>query len=535
MSASLDENTQYIDEATGELLSNGYIYIGQDGLDAKLNPISIYSDRNLTTTLSNPQRIGPDGRALNKIWIPGKYSMKVENNRKVQKLNDLSLGEITQEGNTILTNVQGTNSITADAVQTISELSANQVYVFTAVNTNTGAVTLTIDLITTYPIKKRHDIDLQAGDIEANQVVAVIWNATDSVFELMTNSAVGPVTTSNPQTINGVKTFSDGIISDVTGDLTGDITGESAVGGLLKLAEGANIASATDCNIWVNADGNTVHLTGTTAVEDWGTAPQAGVSMRVICDAATPLTYHATTNDLNTNGANYTTAAGDILIIYARSISSYQVTIIRDNGSITGLIQTADIEQTDTSEAVTRACIRADAVGTTEIEDATVTVEKLEASLSPWVELDTQTITSSTTSIDMDGFSASYNVYKVVIWGLGRLGSANTLFMRVKSGGTARTDTFYSVNGGALNIQAGLGTLQVAATDAWDVEVRINNPLNIINNKLLHVKVMETAALTNYHVSYQTETVALSGVQFYTTAGGPFINGGTAKLYGMRE
>lgn len=190
MAAQLDENIQYTDPTTGELLANGYIYIGADGLDAKLNLISIYSDRGLMTSLSNPQRIGSDGRAENKIWVPSKYSMKVENYENVQKLNDLSLGEAAQTGNTILDNVQGINALTADASPTVTTLIDKQAYILTAVSTNTSAMTLTIDLTPTWPIKKHHDKAMEANDIEADQVLAVIWNETDSVFEQMTNSAI---------------------------------------------------------------------------------------------------------------------------------------------------------------------------------------------------------------------------------------------------------------------------------------------------------------------------------------------------------
>jgi hypothetical protein len=184
MAAQLDENIQYTDPSTGELLNNGYIYIGDDGLDAKINPQTIYADRELTIPLVNPQRVGSDGRALNKIWVAGKYSMKVENYENVQKLNDLSLGEIAQVGNTVLSNVAGADAITADASPTITALVDKQIYIFTAASTNTGAMTLTIDLTSTYPIKKYHDQAMQTGDVEANQVVSVAWNATDSVFEL---------------------------------------------------------------------------------------------------------------------------------------------------------------------------------------------------------------------------------------------------------------------------------------------------------------------------------------------------------------
>jgi hypothetical protein len=97
MTAQLNENTQYIDSVTGELLVNGLVYIGENNLDAELNPIIIYADADLTTPISNPQRIGLDGRVENKIFIPDKYSLKVKSANNVQKLNDLSVGEEVQE------------------------------------------------------------------------------------------------------------------------------------------------------------------------------------------------------------------------------------------------------------------------------------------------------------------------------------------------------------------------------------------------------------------------------------------------------
>lgn len=116
------------------------------------------------------------------------------------------------------------------------------------------------------------------------------------------------------------------------------LSGNTIMSGTLTMSsksiyedEGANVASASDCNIWVG-DGNTAHLTGTTTVTDWGTAPQAGAHMRLIADAATPLTYHATTNDMNTNSQNYTCTAGDIIDVYARSTSSYKVVITPYDG-----------------------------------------------------------------------------------------------------------------------------------------------------------------------------------------------------------
>lgn len=211
MSSVIDENTQFIDPLTSTPILNGYIYIGANGLDAVLNPITIYSDRDLTIPLSNPQRTDSSGRSVNKIWVPGRYSMKVTDSGGIQKLNDLDLGELANTGTTLLTNVQGADTITAEGSPTITTLTDGQLYVFTTILANTGAVTLQIDSTTAYPVKKNHDVALVANDFEANQVIVIAWNSTDSVFELQSSTAKESVKVVDNQTVAGIKTFSTGI------------------------------------------------------------------------------------------------------------------------------------------------------------------------------------------------------------------------------------------------------------------------------------------------------------------------------------
>lgn len=87
--------------------------------------------------------------------------------------------------------------------------------------------------------------------------------------------------------------------------------------GLVDLSAGANIASAATVDL-TTATGNCPRITGTT--------PTAAVTMNtgqwalVVADGAWPLTYHATTNKLNTDGQNYTLAAGD-LVLYHKDLS----------------------------------------------------------------------------------------------------------------------------------------------------------------------------------------------------------------------
>ena len=188
MAALIDAGTQFIDETTGVVINNGYVYIGDDTLDPEANPQTIYSDRDLTVTITNPQRTGTDGRTVNKIWIANRFSIKVEDENNVQRYQELTNGETDQTGASSLSNVSGTNTITADGTPTITALLDTQIFSFIAAGTITGAVTLQIDATSALAVLKYHDQPLIAGDIEANQAVTVIYNDTDTVFELISST-----------------------------------------------------------------------------------------------------------------------------------------------------------------------------------------------------------------------------------------------------------------------------------------------------------------------------------------------------------
>lgn len=78
-------------------------------------------------------------------------------------------------------------------------------------------------------------------------------------------------------------------------------------------AKGNNIASATSTNISSGAGvtGNYIHITGTTTIANFGTAPQAGASRTLIFDGVLTLTHNAS-YILLPGGLNIVTAAGDV-------------------------------------------------------------------------------------------------------------------------------------------------------------------------------------------------------------------------------
>lgn len=113
----------------------------------------------------------------------------------------------------------------------------------------------------------------------------------------------------------------------------------------------ATLASGTTTNIW-GTDGDSVHITGTTAVASFGVAPYAGATKKIITDSGLPITYNVSTTIVpSTSGA--VTLAGEIIQIYADTVNkmiisgfqwtakvssfSYQMTTATMTTAITGL------------------------------------------------------------------------------------------------------------------------------------------------------------------------------------------------------
>ena len=75
---------------------------------------------------------------------------------------------------------------------------------------NTGAATLNVNGLGAITIKKAHDQDLATGDIEANQIVEVVYNSTGPVFEMISQTAVINTTDVQSFTANGTWTKPSG-------------------------------------------------------------------------------------------------------------------------------------------------------------------------------------------------------------------------------------------------------------------------------------------------------------------------------------
>jgi len=244
MPSIISEHEQHIDSG-GKPIVNGTIHIGARNTDPTLlaNKITIYSDRALSTPLANPQSTDAEGRSVNKIWVPGRYSIVVQDSESAQQYSELDAGENPETGISALTNIQGTNTITADGDPTIDTLLDQQAYIFRAAGGNTGAVTLQIDLTAAKAIKKQHDVALVSGDIEANQTIYVVYNELDDTFELINQPIVLSATDFNVS--NDLTVGNNAIITGDVDAATGTIDTFDAATGTIDTFDATTIESPT--------------------------------------------------------------------------------------------------------------------------------------------------------------------------------------------------------------------------------------------------------------------------------------------------
>ncbi len=135
--------------------------------------------------------------------------------------------------------------------------------------------------------------------------------------------------------------------------LTVGSTAITMVGKSIVEAEGAAVASAATTDIWAPADGNTVHITGTTTITSFGTASQAGQWMKVIFDDVLILTNGANLN--LQGGANITTAANDFAFVYADTTTLFRVIYFRANGSSLDIKPAFSVHKNDTNQDIVTA------------------------------------------------------------------------------------------------------------------------------------------------------------------------------------
>tara|TARA_Y100000310_G_scaffold257479_1_gene265539 strand:+ start:2423 stop:5548 length:3126 start_codon:yes stop_codon:yes gene_type:complete len=223
-------------------------------------------------------------------------------------------------------------------------LSSATVLYFDDVERNSVSINALIDSLDDPTASNSATIYIQeAGTATAGAVFAVSGNVVSA-------SSYSKVSVTHVATFG---TLSDGDVVGVTFAFSGDDGGGMAnvvedttpqLGGFLDAnskfishSQGAAIASvAGDTDIWANFDGNTVHITGTNAITDFGTPKSAGDSMWVIFDGAASVVDSATITVVG--NANFQAAANDMAIVYALTTSTFLFVPLPNAGFPTGSI-----------------------------------------------------------------------------------------------------------------------------------------------------------------------------------------------------
>lgn len=194
--------------------------------------------------------------------------------------------------------------------------------------------TLVGDQTTDFHVGRRLKLTVSAGTVYGRISVSAFTTLTTVTVVLDSGAldsglsavSLGLVTAVN-QSVD-VTAVKRAVQTDANNTLTGILT---MSGKPIEFAEGAAVASAATTDIWTPADGNTVHITGTTTITSFGTAPQAGAFRWVIFDGALTLTHGANLNILN-GGNNIITAAGDFAYVYADTTTQLDVIFFRASG-----------------------------------------------------------------------------------------------------------------------------------------------------------------------------------------------------------
>lgn len=267
-------------------------------------------------------------------------------------------------------------------------------------------------------------------------------------------------------------------------------------------SEGADVASASTTNIWADA-GRTLHITGSTPITSFGTAPHVGAWKKVIFDGALTLTHGA---NLNLPGAaNITTAAGDMAFVYADTTTQFDVLYFRKDGK--------------------------------------------PVSREGWALLQTITASNSAT-VDLEaGIDSTYDNYVIIAKGVRPATDGARLYCRLKLSSAYQTSNYY---GHLTAVAASAATYAGEAMSAAG-EILISKALDSVTGASNLGFTMEigffggtyptvtwrgtsidaTAGVYESATGFATNTIntAIQGVRFLMNSGN--ISVGTFLLYGI--
>jgi hypothetical protein len=164
--------------------------------------------------------------------------------------------------------------------------------------------------------------------VPATNRLYLLENATSGAFSLTVKTPAG----SGVAIPQGKKIFvyCDGtdviaaidLLRDVVDDTTPQLGGFlDTNGNAIEFSEGAAVASAAQPDIFGGQDGNTLHITGTTQIDDFVDAPRIGASRWLVFDGALTVTHGSGITILG--GQSLSMAAGDVAYVYADAVDAF--------------------------------------------------------------------------------------------------------------------------------------------------------------------------------------------------------------------
>lgn len=194
LSAFAGAGAQFFDD-DGVPLVGGLLY----SYDAGTTTLrTTYTTSAGTVANTNPIVLNAGGRTPNEVWQTSGVLLKFVLYNSLSELigtydNIPSINDPFGI-NSQLSSVAGTNSITATASPTLTAYATGSIYSFIALNTNTGAATLSIDGLTATSITKNGSVAISAGDVQAGKMMLVEYDGT--TFQLVNNIIYGGSITS---------------------------------------------------------------------------------------------------------------------------------------------------------------------------------------------------------------------------------------------------------------------------------------------------------------------------------------------------
>lgn len=304
ISAFAGAGAQFFDD-NGAPLVGGLLYTYAAGTTT---PLTTYTDSTGTVANTNPIVLDAAGRTPNEIWIDGgllyKFVLKDSSDVLIGTYDNIPGIDDPTAFNNLIT-VIGTNTLLGTAVPPINEYVTGATYSFVVPNTNTGAVTISIDGLGAKEITYAGSVPLFAGQLVANTIVVIQYDGTR--FQLMQSSASIGVVASLSVTNNAT----------VGGTLT--VTGATAVTSPSFSVAGNNISAVNSLgfrNRLINGS-MAVAQRATSATITAGSTIAAGYStvdrFYVYCTGANVTAAQTTTsavNRLRITGAASVTAVG---------------------------------------------------------------------------------------------------------------------------------------------------------------------------------------------------------------------------------